>query len=298
MTSLRATLLISVLRLLRAKRWLDDPERFWPIVRRLAEKGPAEPGRRRERALLIRRERVAGHLVFVAGPREGGSGARLLFLHGGAYVLHLQSVHWRLIEDLVSRTGATVVAPIYPLAPGAGWHEISALVRTVYDGLVAERGAEAVSVLGDSAGGGLTLAFAMALRDAGVPLPRRLVLLSPWLDVSASGPGQPALDRRDPLLGLHGAKEVGRVYARASGMAPEDPRVSPLFGRLAGLPPILLLTGTRDILNAEAHRLHAAARAEGAPLSLREYPEMIHDWMTLPLPEGRRALDEVAAFLA
>ena len=220
----------------------------------------------------------------------------ILFLHGGAYVLDLAFIHWRMIEGLIDRTGATVIVPIYPLAPLAGWNEIYGMIRAVYQRLLHTHDPMSLTIMGDSAGGGLTLATAVALRDQGVPLPARLILPSPWLDVTDSDPEQLALDRRDPLLGLRGLRAAGLAYS--ANIAPTDPRVSPLFSSLIGLPPILLLTGTRDLLNTDAHQLREKAQVEGVNLRFREFEGMIHDWMALPTPEARIALDEIAAFLA
>jgi len=254
--------------------------------------GPAPPSWFMRKRIRFSDETRGANRIFRVAPSGGpNSPVRILFLHGGGYVFDLQDPHWSLIWGLISRTGAEVIAPIYPLAPEHGWREGLDMVRRVYLELVRERGGENIVIVGDSAGGGLALALAQALRDAKLPAPAALVLFSPWLDLGVSAPDQPALARRDPVLTIEFLRAAGLMWAK--DVAANDPRVSPLFGEHAGLPPTIVFTGTWDILNSDAKRLAAVA----GDVTLREYPNMMHVWPVLPIPEGRRALDEAAAFI-
>jgi acetyl esterase/lipase len=266
------------------------------VLQRKIEKdhlhGPALPSWFMRKRIRFSDERRGANRIFRVAPSGGpNSPVRILFLHGGGYVFDLQDPHWSLIWGLISRTGAEVIAPIYPLAPEHGWREGLDMVQRVYLELVGERGAENIIIVGDSAGGGLALALAQALRDAKLPAPAALVLFSPWLDLGVSAPDQPELARRDPVLTIEFLRAAGLMWAKE--VATNDPRVSPLFGEHAGLPPTIVFTGTWDILNSDAKRLAAVA----GDVTLREYPNMMHVWPVLPIPEGRRALDEAAAFI-
>jgi acetyl esterase/lipase len=165
-----------------------------------------------------------------------------------------------------------------------------------YEQLVKEiGGAEHLTIMGDSAGGDLALSLAMQARDAKLPLPANLVLLSPGMDFSFTDPKQPALDRIDPILDLEGARKLGHMYAGALDV--HDPVVSPLYGSLQGLPPMVVFTGTRDLVNPDAHRLQAKAKEAGVPLQLFEYPGMVHVWMLFPMPEASRVLGQIVGAL-
>jgi acetyl esterase/lipase len=153
-----------------------------------------------------------------------------------------------------------------------------------------------VTLVGDSAGGGLSLALAQRLRDARRPLPPRIVLLSPWLDLTISDPRQGAIARTDPMLDIPGLRAAGRWYA--DDLSPDDPAVSPLFGDLAGLPPIALFAGTNDLVFPDSDRLRARAREAGVDLTYREYLGLFHIWPMAGIPEGERAMDEMAAYLS
>jgi acetyl esterase/lipase len=148
-----------------------------------------------------------------------------------------------------------------------------------------------VILMGDSAGGGMALALAQHLRDSARPLPVRLILISPGADMTFSDPRQQALARVDRMLDIPALVVAGRWYAGALPL--DDPKVSPLFGSLAGLPPIAVFTGTHDLLNSDARRLHAKAVQEGATLSLHEYEGMFHVWPLTPIPEARHAINEM-----
>ncbi|MFC7737118.1 alpha/beta hydrolase fold domain-containing protein [Roseomonas sp. GCM10028921] len=295
MPSFRAWLVMALVRATRMRDKARDTARFPERVRMIQARGPASPGAAREKRLRIERQGFGGYELITAAPREGGSRHHILYLHGGAYVFDLLDVHWRAIEGLIHRTGATVSIPIYPLAPAHCWADAFAMVRPLHAALAERHGAENLTVMGDSAGGGMTLALAQEIRDAAEALPARLVLLSPWLDVGTDDPGVIAAEARDPMLAIPAAQIAGRWYARDLSL--RDPRVSPIYGSLRGLPPIAVFTGTRDMLNADARRLRDKAAEEGADLLFREYDGLCHVWMTLPIPEARQALDEAAAFM-
>lgn len=259
-------------------------------------KGPALPGAGMRRRLEVTEADEAGMRVFTVRPREGGSRDVILYLHGGAYVHDIMAVQWGFVERLVEATGATIVVPLYPLAPEHNAADVFARMVPLYDRILAQAGPERVTVLGDSAGGGLGLALAQGARKRGGPLPARLVLVSPWLDVTVSDPSQPARARRDRMLDLPGLRAAGRWYA--GDLPPHDPRISPLFGSLRGLPPLQVFTGTHDLISPDSRRLRKRAEREGARLRFHEYPGQFHVWPLVDLPESRQAIAQMAGFIA
>jgi acetyl esterase/lipase len=257
--------------------------------------GPARPPismRRRFRLALDRRH---GFEVYTVAPRSGPTAGNVLYLHGGAYVDDILRWHWRFIARMARRLNMTFTVPLYPLAPQHDCAVTSAFVLAVYRDLLADEAPSPLVVMGDSAGGGLTMSLAMQATSAGMPKPAGLVLLSPWLDVTTSDPLQQRIERSDPLLMRAGLQAAGSWYAGA--MPPDDPRVSPLYGPISGLPPMLVLCGTRDILLADARRLAQRAAAEGASLEYHEEPKLMHVYPLMPLPEARRAEERVERFV-
>ncbi|MDH6680467.1 monoterpene epsilon-lactone hydrolase [Rhodococcus sp. LBL1] len=235
---------------------------------------------------------AAGWPVFTVAPRAVAPSARVLYLHGGAYIREITRHHWKLVGQLAS-AGASVTVPIYPLAPrGTASHVVSASADLAER--LASRG-EPLVVAGDSAGGGLALAVALALRDRGVPADHT-ALISPWLDATGSHPEILEVAPRDPWLHPGGLTVAADAYR--GEMDREHPWVSPLNGDLAGLGPITLFTGTRDILNVDARRLRPLATDAGVSLDFHEAPEMIHVYPLLPIPEGKKARTVLCGLLA
>jgi acetyl esterase/lipase len=268
---------------------------FDRLYQRIAEdraNGPALPSAKVLSNYVFTDATIAGTRSFRLRRKGAPSQTkRILYLHGGAYVFDLMAAQWPIVTGLVDRTDADVVAPIYPLAPEHQVESGLAAVEAVYRSLVDEVGTGNVIIVGDSAGGGLALALAHRLRDAEVAAPGALILLFPWLDATVSGADQPDLERIDPVLSIDQLQEAGR---RWSGDQPADHKASPLFADHAGLPPVLVLVGTKDLLLSDAHRFAEAHRTA----VLQEFPGMFHGFVCAPIPEARRALDESAAFIA
>lgn len=253
-------------------------------------RGPALPSRSIRRRYRFTETMEGDTRVLHLAPRAGATTLRILYLHGGAYVMDLSAPQWAMVTGLVDRTGAQVTIPLYPLAPEAQVADGLAAAQSACLALVALVGAGNVVVTGDSAGGGLALALAHRLRDTGQPLPAALILLFPWLDVTMSGTDQPALQKKDPLLSIPRLREAGAMWAGDGD--PSHPAASPLFADQSGLPPTLVLVGTHDVLLSDSRRF--AGRCPAA--EVREYPGMFHGWICAPIPEAASALDEVAAF--
>jgi acetyl esterase/lipase len=205
----------------------------------------------------------------------------------------IMGLQWRMLARFLDEACAAVTVPLYPLTPEYTCEEISQFVLGVYHML--QNDGKPIVVIGDSSGGAMALSLSQQLRDAGATQPAKLVLLSPWLDVTCSDPAQTILDRSDPLLALPGLRQAGIWYA--GKLSPTDARVSPLYGDLAGLPPILVLTGTHDLLNSDAHRLQALMVLRPEALKMSEYRNMLHVWPSMPIPEAREAMNEILTFM-
>jgi len=217
--------------------------------------------------------------VWTISPIESKSDLIILYLHGGAYMSNITTEHWRLIEKLIGKTGATIVVPDYPLTPEAGYKETYAFVESIYTRLIAEYPDKRIVFMGDSAGGGLALGFTQQLRDENKKQPDQIIIFSPWLDVTMSNPGLERLDREDNLLSIAGLKNAGQKYA--ANLELKDFHVSPVYGDLTGMCRISLFTGTRDILNADAQKFRQLMKEQDISFNYFEYPDMFHDWVII-----------------
>jgi epsilon-lactone hydrolase len=230
-----------------------------------------------------------------------GSDARrvLLFFHGGGYCSGSILSHRRMVTEAGRAGGLRTLAVGYRLAPE---HPFPAALD---DALTAWRflrrqgvPARNIAVGGDSAGGGLSVALMNRLKELGEELPGCAWLVSPWTDLTMSGDTLVTKDAVDPLIHKPYLEELAGAYLPA-GMDRKDPRVSVLYADLQGLPPALIQVGSAETLLDDAVRFAREAGAQGVPVTLEIWPDMIHAWplWNARLEAGRRALASAGAFL-
>ncbi|MDJ0386304.1 alpha/beta hydrolase [Streptomyces sp. G-G2] len=239
----------------------------------------------------VSRTFVGAWPVYDAAPRGAEPAAQVLYVHGGGYIHELVRPHWSLIRTLVTEARARCVVPAYILAPRGTADRTVPVAADLLSGLIAAGGAGGTVLIGDSAGAGLALAAAQRLRDRTGAQPSRIVLISPWLDVTMSHPDQASLEAADPFLARPGLVEAGRLYAGTLGT--DDPRVSPLRGTFAGLAPLTVFAGSRDVLVTDSRELVRRARTDGAEVDYHEAAGLPHGYPLLPVPEGRAARAEI-----
>jgi epsilon-lactone hydrolase len=239
------------------------------------------------------------HAEWVRPAVSVATDACVLYLHGGGYVIGSCNTHRGLASHLAARTGMAVLLVDYRLAPE---HPAPAALDdalTAYEWLLA-RGFEPgrVVVAGDSAGGGLTLAALMALRDRGRPTPALGVAISPWTDLTLSGGTMDSLHADDPMVQRAGLQRMADWYVADGDVT--DPLVSPNFGDPTGLPPLLIHVGTVEVLLDDSLQFAAAAEAAGVDVTLEVWPEMIHVWHAFGpnVPESEAAVTRVAEYVA
>jgi acetyl esterase/lipase len=287
MPSIQSKAINVLLRLMRMKRTVNR-------MRQRVESGNrtySEPSKRLHRKYLITKRTTNSHLVWTVAPKQNATEKHVIYLHGGAYCNSFAPQHWDFISKLVDMLNCTVTAPNYPHAPEHNVHDVFALMLPLYDELATVAGSTNITIMGDSSGGGISLALAQRLREDGQAQPGHIVLLSPWLDATLSNPEIAEFDKIDPFLGVAGLKYGGEVYAR--GVDPKSYLVSPVYGSLKDLAPVTLFIGTRDILYPDCRKLRDKAASEGVRLDYREYDQMVHNWMLGPMPEAKHAIAEI-----
>ncbi|MDR7086314.1 acetyl esterase/lipase [Aeromicrobium panaciterrae] len=240
---------------------------------------------------------VGATLVYRLTPQQNPAPRSFVYVHGGSFISEIGSGQWRLVMELVRRSGSTCLVPIYALAPQATAVTTVASACDVIRNAVEEFGAANVSVLGDSAGGTIAVAAAQNLRDAGDVLPARLILLAPWLDLAMTHPDQATIAPHDLMMRRDYLLAAAQVYA--GDLPLENPRVSPLFGDFSGLPPMHVFTGSHDVVATDSRQLVERVRAAGGEITYVEAPGMQHVYPIFRLiPEATKARKAIAKLLA
>lgn len=220
----------------------------------------------------------------------------VLYCHGGGFQLGGVRSHASLMSRIARQVGARVLGVDYRLAPEHRYPASEEDVFEAYAWMVGE-GRTPSAVVGDSAGGALAMRIAIRARDSGIQLPRSIVLISPWLDLSLRGASYVNLADVDIFSKAGQLKAMARSYL-GRGRDPADPEVSPAYGDLRGLPPILVHAGSRDITLDDSFLLARRAAEQGSTVSLRVFDGMCHHFQAFEdLTESNRSLAEIGAFV-
>jgi acetyl esterase/lipase len=222
----------------------------------------------------------------------------ILYFHGGVYVIGTAVASVPLVSDLVRRTDGKAITLEYRLGPEHPYPAATEDARAAYEGLLAQGIAPTqIALAGESAGGGLVVATLLALREAGTPLPSCAFLMSPYVDLTLSGDTLAEKEALDPVLTPDGLR--ARVPDYLGGADASDPHISPIFGDLSGLPPLLIQVGSHEILLSDALRLAGRAALSDVPVTLEVTPGVPHVFQGFAglLDEAKVALDRATAFL-
>ncbi len=213
----------------------------------------------------------------------------ILYLHGGAYVNEIANLHIAFCDKLAKKVNAIVFTPIYPLAPNHTYEETYQIVEKLYDFILEFN--KPITIMGDSAGGGLSAAFCEYLAENELAQPEHLILISPWVDVSMSGDYEDYMDI-DPMLGVDGLREMGKAWA--GNLDSKDYKVSPLYGDVKKLPQTTIFVGTHEVLYPDIIEFYNKLKDNGIDVELNVGEEMSHVYPLYPLvPEAKEAFNHI-----
>jgi epsilon-lactone hydrolase len=226
------------------------------------------------------------------------AGRAVLYLHGGGYVIGSINTHRDLAARISRAAKARVLLIDYRLAPehpfpAAVEDSVAAYRSMLAQGLKASR----IAVAGDSAGGGLTLATLVAIRDSKLATPAAAACLSPWTDLEGLGDSMKTKASVDPMVQKEALLEMAAHYLK--GQNARSPLAAPLYADLAGLPPLLIQVGTAETLLDDSTRIAERARKAGVTVTLEPWENMIHVFQVFApmLDEGQQAIDKIGEFI-
>ncbi len=261
------------------------------------DKQNLEQMRQRGLEFTLEEDEIGGVKTFWATtPNVTNEDTILIYTHGGAYIFGSGQTVLPEALQVGQAAGMKLLSIDYALAPEYPFPKALEETTRVYRGLLAKGfKPENIGWLGTSAGGGLALAALLDLKNAGVPLPAAVGLVSPWTDLTTSGDTYCTLDGDDPSLSLENLAVFAKVYYQEHD--PSNPLISPVNGDYANFPPMFIQVGTKEVLLSDATRLARNARAAGVDVTLDVWEGMWHVWQEVyGLPEAAQATRELGEF--
>ncbi len=249
-------------------------------------------------AVHFSRFEVAGIPAARVKPKNANPDMVLFYLHGGGYALGSIDTHKSLVARIAQKAGTYALTIDYRLAPE---HPYPAALNDAIDAykwlLEKNYQPKNIVIAGDSAGGGLTLATLLKLKALKLPLPAAAVCLSPWTDLMVTGKSVARNVKEDPMFEPRFLRHYAKLYA--GQVDRKMPYLSPVYGDLTGLPPMLVQVGTSEIILDDSTRIAERAADAGVDVTLEIWQDMMHVWqVTWPyLDEADDAIDHIAAFI-
>lgn len=233
--------------------------------------------------------------VITIFPKTNISNIHILFFHGGAYLLEGNSMHWKIVETIATKANCKVSYIDYPLAPENNYRTTFEMVQQSYDRLINDYPNDRFMLMGDSAGGGLALAFAQKLANGNALVqPEKNILFSPWLDLSMQNPAIKQQEQLDKILPLMGLIEAGKKYAGGNDV--NNYLLSPINGGFSSVGDTLVFYGTNELFYPDCKKLKEKTQSFGN-FSFREFEGMQHDWVIFPIPEAKQAIEMAVEFI-
>ena len=270
---------------------------------RLVEKSFLNPARSTKplvtehlcRSFNVTEFQVLGKSVVTIQPKTQVTNAHVLYFHGGAYLLEGNSMHWKIVETVINKANCKVSYIDYPLAPESTYKNTFHMVQQSFDKLTQQYPNDRFMLMGDSAGGGLALAFAQKLANENAAVqPVKNILFSPWLDLAMQNPKIQKQESLDKLLPLQGLIDAGKKYA--GGDVVNNYLLSPINGNMAGIGETIIFYGTHELFYPDCKKMKEKTISLGNFI-FYEFPEMQHDWVIYPIPEAKEALNIAIEFI-
>jgi monoterpene epsilon-lactone hydrolase len=248
-----------------------------------------------QRKYLTHIERIDTKVIATINYKDNVTNNHLLFLHGGAYIFDISSNHWKLVSNIVDKTYCRMTIIDYPLAPENNYKHTFKMLHNAYDLLLSKYPQDKFLLMGDSSGGGISLAFLQNLIEIKHErIPEKCILLSPWLDMTLSNPDIKDIESRDHILSVKMLKYAAEKYSDGDNM--EHYFLSPINGIFNNIPKTIILYGTEEIFYADCKKLENLL-SNNSNIIFREYKNMQHDWVLFQIPESRIVIDEICKFI-
>lgn len=273
---------------------------FKAIVRMMAKHPSRSSGQFAPKALTkmfnVTTQTIDSKTVATIEKKNSITKTHVIYLHGGAYVLEANFLHWSFIKKILNKIPCKVSMVDYPLAPEHNYKDTIEMLTKAYEYIIEKYPQDSIVIMGDSAGGGLALAFTqMLIKENRLALPKNLVLLSPWLDLTVENPQMKDYEKQDMILSYGFLQNSADKYA--DGVDKHNYLLSPINGDLRDLPSTLVLYGSSELFVPDIEKFEQQAIKNGSAIKFVKYEGMQHDWVILPIKETDDAIKEIHDFL-
>jgi len=234
-------------------------------------------------------KRMCGDMEVFEAPGDGKSEFTLIYIHGGSYCHQFSYFHWKFLINIIEKTGYALSTPNYPMTPKYTCRESHSMVMEYYREFVQNHDMNKVIIGGDSAGGGYVLSLLQQAKNFGLSLPAKMILLSPYVDITGG------VDKYDAMIDFESLLLYGKAWANDIDL--KDPLVSPYYGDMKGLPKTSIWVGTWEILYEEIIKTYEKMKESDVDIELHVGEEMGHNYPLYPIPEAYNAIEEIVKFI-
>lgn len=268
-----------VIRTMGPKKSFSDEKKFNKILEKRKKMSEYKIPKLKYKSTIIKKEFNGCDVYHFSN----NSDKVAIYLHGGAYVGEASIFHPIFVDEIAYESGIDIYFPIYPLAPNYTYKDAYELLFNLYDSLMDKE----IILMGDSAGGGLALSFSLYLKELNLKLPYKLILISPWVDISMCNEELKKYEDNDPMLSIYGLVESGKLWAFELDV--KDYKVSPLYGDLSGLPETILFTGSKELVYPDICLFYDKLKENGVSCKLIIGDNMGHIYPLYPIKECKEA---------
>lgn len=240
--------------------------------------------------LKLKKEILDGIEVYYYNGSLIDNNKKLLYIHGGSYIEEANYFQIKFAMKIAEKTNSTLILPRYLLAPKGNYRTMYTSIEKLYTKYLID--SAEINFLGDSAGGGFILSFAMFLRDRKIKLPNNIIMMSPWLDISMSNPKIYEDAKTDNMCGVDGTRYFGKLWA--AGLDLKNPLVSPVFGDFDNLSKMTIIVGEKEIFKTECLDFSNKLTKNNIEHNLIVYKGQGHDFGAFPTKEGKMVIEDIS----
>lgn len=276
-----------IIRLSGNKKLFSDPKKFAKKLEKAKKSGDTHNTYKFKSSIDV--IKIDNYNVYHIGKNKNDKA--IIYLHGGAYISPGEYFHSRFVELVSKLSNVDLYDLDYPLIPNHTCKDAYDLLEKLYDKLIEKE----VIIMGDSAGGGFALGFTMYLKEIKKKLPSKLVLISPWVDITMSNPDLQAFEKTDVMTSTYGLVECGKLWA--GELDRKDYKLSPIYGNMKGLPEILMFAGTNELLYPDLLKLNVLLLMNKANYKLIQGFKKGHIYPLYPDKDGKKAIMQISEFI-